>query len=420
MKKEYLSHIAEQEGVSASVLKKGLSEGTIVIMKNPLHKNCIPLGIGKGLKTKVNANIGTSQDYPSLANELKKLEVCIEAKADTVMDLSTGGDIDRIRKEIIKRSPLPVGTVPIYQAVAEVGKLEGLTSDVLFDVIERHCADGVDFMTVHCGVTRKVTESIRRRHPEGKARGKRVMDIVSRGGALLFAWMEAKKKENPLFEEYDRLLKILKKYDVVLSLGDGLRPGSIFDAGDAAQIGELKALGSLAQRARKAGVQVVIEGPGHVRIDKIVDQMKMEKKICKGAPFYILGPLPTDIGAGYDHITSAIGGALAASVGADYLCYVTPSEHLGLPTAEDVREGIMASRLAGHIGDIAKGVKGAIEKDLEMSKARKALNWKKQIEYALDPKKAKEYHDRLSSGRKDVCTMCGDFCAYKVSSKASK
>lgn len=405
MKKE-TPFIAKKEKVSAGYISRCISDGTIAVFNNPLHKKVIPCAVGKGLKTKVNANIGTSQDYPSLSNELKKLEVCIEAKADTVMDLSTGGNIDKVRKEIIKNSPLPLGTVPIYQAVAEAKGLQNLTADILFEVIEKQARDGVDFMTIHSGVTLAVTEKIKKK--------KRLMGIVSRGGAMLYSWMQKNKKENPLYEEYDRLLNILKKYNVVLSLGDGLRPGSIFDSGDEGQIGELKVLGKLAARARQKGVQVIIEGPGHVPINEIVGQMKLEKKICHGAPFYVLGPLPTDIGAGYDHITCAIGGAIAASAGADYLCYVTPSEHLGLPSVDDVREGVIASRIAAHIGDIAKGVPGAKERDLEMSKARKALNWGKQIALALDPVKAKQYHDKLSSKRKDVCTMCGDFCAMKV------
>lgn len=405
MKKE-IPFIAKTERSSQEYIGRSVSRGAIAVFNNPAHKGCAPCAVGKGLKTKVNANIGTSQDYPSLSNELKKLEVCVEAKADTVMDLSTGGNIDRVRKEIIKNSPLPVGTVPIYQAVAEAKGLQNLTADILFDTIEKHASDGVDFMTIHSGVNLAVSKVIQKK--------KRLMGIVSRGGAMLYAWMRRNKKENPLYEQFDRLLDILKKYGVVLSLGDGLRPGSIWDSGDAGQIGELKVLGGLARRARKKGVQVIIEGPGHVPINEIVDQMKLEKKLCNGAPFYVLGPLPTDIGAGYDHITCAIGGALAASAGADYLCYVTPSEHLGLPSVEDVREGIIASRIAAHIGDIAKGVPGAKEKDLEMSKARKALNWGKQIMLALDPVKAKKYHDKLSSKRKDVCTMCGDFCAMKV------
>jgi len=401
-----IKQIANDENVTQTLIEKGLKDGSIVIIKNPLHKNCRALGVGKGLRTKVNANIGSSQDFPSMETELKKLEVCHKYKADTVMDLSTGGNIDKIRDSIIKRSSIPVGTVPVYQAVIEAGGIDKLTAEKIFGVIEKHAASGVDFMTIHSGVTKKVADKIRKK--------KRLMRIVSRGGAMLFSWMEKHGRENPLFEQYDRLLDLLKKYSVVLSLGDGLRPGSIFDSGDFAQVAELRTLGKLAKRARDKGVQVIIEGPGHVPINEIAEQMNMEKKLCGGAPFYILGPLPTDIGAGYDHITGAIGGALAASVGADYLCYVTPSEHLGLPTIEDVKEGIMVSRLAAHIGDIAKRVKGARERDLAMSKARKALNWADQIKYALDPEKAAEYHKRLSRQRKDVCTMCGDFCAMKV------
>lgn len=414
MKYNSLQRISRDENIPISQIKKNLLDGTVVIPVNPIHKNVNVLGIGKGLRTKVNANIGTSQDFTSLDNELKKLNVCIEAKADTVMDLSTGGNIDKIRREIIKNSPLPIGTVPIYQAIIEAKDIKTLTANIIFDVIEKQAADGVDFMTIHSGVTKMVTEKIK----SISGRKKRLMDIVSRGGALLFKWMEELKKENPLYEEYDRLLDILKKYNVSLSLGDGLRPGSIFDAGDLAQIAELKVLGELAKRARKKGVQVFIEGPGHVPINKIVEQMQIEKKICDGAPFYVLGPLPTDIGAGYDHITAAIGGALAASVGADFLCYVTPSEHLGLPTVEDVREGVIVSRIAAHIGDIAKGVKSALKQDYEMSKARKALNWDKQIALAIDPKKARDFHISRSAKRNDVCTMCGDFCAMKMSSEA--
>ncbi len=398
--------VARAEKTPSSDVEKGLSVGSIVITKNPLHKNCVPLGIGKGLRTKVNANIGTSQDFPSIDNELKKLEVCVEAQADAVMDLSTGGDLDKIRGKIIKNSPLAVGTVPVYQAVIEAGGIQNLTSDIIFDVIEKQAQSGVDFMTIHSGVNLDIVKRLEKKQ--------RLMGIVSRGGALLFSWMKKNKKENPLFEEYDRLLAILKKYNVSLSLGDGLRPGSIFDSGDSAQLGELKTLGKLAKRAQKAGVGVIIEGPGHVPINEIEGQMKMEKKVCNGAPFYILGPLPTDIGAGYDHITAAIGGAIASAAGADFLCYVTPAEHLGLPGIDEVREGIIASRIAAHIGDIAKGVKGAKEQDLLMSKARKALDWKGQIRQAIDPKTAECMHKRLSSSRSDVCTMCGDFCAMKV------
>ncbi len=383
----------------------------VVVCRNPRHKGCKPVKIGRGQSTKVNANIGTSQGFNSLDKELKKLDVCVKAKADAVMDLSTAGDLDRIRAAIIKNSPLIVGTVPIYQAMVEAGSVKDLTAEHIFEAVEKHASGGVDFVTVHCGVNRRISEIVKKK--------KRVTGIVSRGGAFLFAWMQYHKKENPLFEQYDRLLYILKKYNVVLSLGDGLRPGSIHDSGDAAQIGELKVLGSLAERARQKGVQVIIEGPGHVPINQIVEQMKMEKKICGGAPFYVLGPLPTDIAAGYDHITSAIGGALAAAAGADFLCYVTPAEHLGLPTVEDVREGIIVSRIAAHIGDIAKRVPGTADRDMEMSKARKELNWKKQMMLSIDPEKfRKMYASRSPHNRKKVCTMCGKYCAMDVMDRA--
>jgi len=406
---KFLIQIAKKENISVDFLKKGIKNGTIVIFNNPLHKNVVPIAVGAGLSTKVNANIGTSQDYPKLSNELKKLEICIEAKSDTVMDLSTGGDIDKIRRKIIKNSPLPVGTVPIYQAVAEAKGLKNLEPDLLFDTIEKHASDGVDFVTIHSGVNLKIVELLKKK--------KRLMGIVSRGGSMIYSWMRQTGKENPLFEQFDRLLKILKRYNVALSLGDGLRPGSIFDAGDDAQITELKTLAKLAKIARKNGVQVIIEGPGHVPLNQIESQMKMQKKLCDGAPFYVLGPLPTDIGAGHDHIVCAIGGALAASFGADFLCYVTPSEHLGLPSKEDVREGIIATKIAAHIADIAKGVPSASERDLEMSKARKMLNWGKQLSLALDPVKAIYYHKKLSSQRKKECTMCGDYCAMKIFSE---
>lgn len=398
--------IARQEEVSVRHITEGLNKGTVVIFDNPRHKKTIPCAVGKGLKTKVNANIGTSQDYPSLDNELRKLEVCIETKADTVMDLSTGGNIDLIRRRIIENSPIPVGTVPIYQAVIEAKGLKNLTDTILFETIEKHASDGVDFMTIHSGVNLSIVETLKKH--------KRLVGIVSRGGAMIYAWMRQKKKENPLFEQFDRVIKILKKYNVALSLGDGLRPGSIFDAGDDAQITELKNLAKLARIARKNGVQVIIEGPGHVPLNQIQKQMHLEKKLCNGAPFYVLGPLPTDIGAGYDHIVCAIGGALAASSGADFLCYVTPSEHLGLPTIEDVREGIIATKIAAHIADITKGIPSALKWDKKMSKARKALNWAKQISLSIDPQKARQYHKKLSSQRKKVCTMCGDFCAMKI------
>ncbi|MFH1710040.1 MAG: phosphomethylpyrimidine synthase ThiC [bacterium] len=409
----FVGKIAELEGVTREKILKGLSSGEIVIPYNKIHSPLHPIAIGTGLRTKVNANIGTSKGFSDLSLELEKVEVCIKNKADAIMDLSVGGDLDETRQAIINASTLPVGTVPIYQAVIEASSIEKMTADIMFRAIEKHARSGVDFITVHCGVTRALVKRIR-----GK---KRIMDIVSRGGAFLYRWMIVKEKENPLYEQYDRLLEIAKKYGVTLSLGDGMRPGCIADAGDMLQMGELKVLGALAKRARRAGVQVIIEGPGHVPLDKIEEQIKIEKKICNKAPFYVLGPLPTDIAPGWDHLTSAIGGAIAAAAGADFLCYVTPSEHLGLPNLSDVKDGIIASRIAAHIGDIVKGVKGAREWDVKMSKARKALKWEEQIELAVDPVTAAEIRDMRSAREKsDTCTMCGEFCAMKVVSESKK
>lgn len=404
-KEDIIKRVAESEGVSATKLEKGLHSGKIAIFSNSRHRKCKPLAVGVGLSTKINANIGTSLDYPYLETELKKLKVCLEAKADTVMDLSTGGDIDKIRRGIIINSPLPVGTVPIYQAVIESGSILKLSADKLFEVIERHCADGVDFITVHCGVTKKVVNKLKKH--------KRLMGIVSRGGAMLACWIAKTGKENPLYEDYDRLLEIAKKYNVVLSLGDGLRPGCIADATDASQIAELKVLGSLAKRALKSGVQAIIEGPGHIPLNEIEKNIKLQKKICNGAPFYVLGPLPTDIAPGYDHITSAIGGALAGYYGADFLCYVTPSEHLGLPNLDEVREGVITSRIAAHIADIAKGLKDAKKWDLKMSTFRKKLNWQKQKELCIDPQKFSKIR-KSKTRHADVCSMCGEFCSMKM------
>ena len=407
---EAMRQIARDERRSPEEIRVGVAQGVISIPFNPLHKNCKPIGIGKGLKTKVNANIGTSADYPNVSDELKKLEASLDVKSDTVMDLSTGGDISAIRRSILMACPVPLGTVPIYQASLE----NKMTVDGMFEVVEEQAKDGVDFMTIHCGVTFETVGRLKK-HP-------RLMDVVSRGGALMMKWILENKEENPFYKYFDRLLEIARKYDITLSLGDGMRPGSIVDAGDQAQIQELIVLGDLTKRAWEGGVQVIVEGPGHVPFDQIESQIKMQKEICKGAPFYVLGPLPTDVAPGYDHITSAIGGTLAASAGADYLCYVTPTEHLGLPTAEDVREGVIASRIAAHCADIAKGIPGAKDWDVEMSKARKELNWGKQIQLAIDPEKARKIHEtrdsRLATG--DTCSMCGEFCAMKISSDVLK
>jgi len=405
-----MEQVARVEGFSPEEIRAGIAQGVIAIPFNPLHTNCKATGIGRGLRTKVNANIGTSADYPQIENELKKLNAALEVKADALMDLSTGGDITSIRKMILASCPLPFGTVPIYQAMVE----NRMTVDGMFEVVEEQAQDGVDFMTIHCGVT---FESIGRLKKQP-----RLMDVVSRGGALMMKWIIENREENPFYKYFDRLLEIALKYDVTLSLGDGMRPGSIVDAGDQAQFQELIILGDLTKRAWEAGVQVIIEGPGHVPFDQIESQIKMQKEICKGAPFYVLGPLPTDVAPGYDHITSAIGGTLAAAAGADFLCYVTPTEHLGLPTPEDVREGVIASRIAAHCADIAKGIRGAKDWDVEMSRARKELNWGKQIQLAIDPKKAREIHNKRTRNSRqvtgDTCSMCGEFCAMKVSSEA--
>lgn len=401
-----MAKVARDEGRQPAEIRAGVARGTIAIPFNPRHKNCRPVGIGQGLKTKVNANIGTSADYPRVKEELKKLKAALDAKTDAVMDLSTGGDIRAIRKQILKACPVPLGTVPIYQAMVD----RRMTAGGMFAVVEEQAKEGVDFMTIHCGVTRRSIEQLKK-HP-------RLMEVVSRGGAAMLKWIVGTGEENPFYEDYDWLLEIARAYDITLSLGDGMRPGSIIDAGDAAQIAELKILGDLTKRAWKAGVQVIIEGPGHVPYDQIAGQMKLEKKLCHGAPFYVLGPLPTDVAPGYDHLTAAIGGTLAAVSGADFLCYVTPTEHLGLPTPADVKEGVIASRIAGHCADIVKKIPGAREWDRKMSQARKALNWGKQIALAIDPEKAKAIHQRRKSHAKDVCSMCGEFCAMKISSAA--
>lgn len=407
-----MERVAEKEGLDAEFIRQGVAQGTIVIPANIKHDNLDPCGIGKGLRTKVNANFGTSPDYGNVDTELEKLQAAIEAKSDTVMDLSTGGDISAIRRAIIAASPLPLGTVPIYQvaieAITRQGAIVNMTADHFFAVIEEQAEDGVDFMTVHCGVTRRAIDLL-------KNQG-RTTDIVSRGGAFLTAWILHNGKENPLYEQYDRLLEIALKYDVTLSLGDGLRPGSIADASDRAQFEELLTLGELVDRAREAGVQVMVEGPGHVPLDQVVANIQMQKTICRGAPFYVLGPLVTDIAAGYDHIAGAIGGAIAAAVGADYLCYVTPSEHLSLPNAEEVREGVIGTRIAAHAADIVKGVKGAREWDLKMSSARKRFNWEEQISLSLDPVKARQVHMRFPSSG-NTCSMCGEYCAMAVVEK---
>lgn len=371
-----------------------------------------PAGIGFSLRTKVNVNLGTSADFPRLEDELKKVAISLRYGADAIMDLSTGGDLRRIRHRILSRSPIPLGTVPVYQAAIEAidrrGSIVKMTEDDLFAVIEAQAQDGVDFMTVHCGLTQKAIGRLRNQG--------RVADIVSRGGAFHLAWMLHHNKENPLYAGYDRLLDIARRYDITLSLGDGLRPGSILDATDRPQVEELLTLGELVKRAWEAGVQVMVEGPGHIPLDQVEMNVKLQKRVCHDAPFYVLGPLVTDIAPGYDHLVSAIGGAIAAAAGADFLCYVTPAEHLGLPTVDDVRDGLIASKIAAHAADIVKGVKGALERDLKLSRARKQLDWSAQQKLVIDPHKFAEIRKRRRS-RTKACSMCGEYCAMRIVSQ---
>jgi phosphomethylpyrimidine synthase len=409
--------VAAAEGLDPEALRDAVAAGHVVIPANPRHGSLLPRGIGRGLSVKVNANIGTSGLASDLAGELAKLDVALAAGVDAVMDLSTGGaaaGIDAARRAIVDRSTVPVGTVPIYQAAVEAretyGAMVEMTADDLFAAVEAHAADGVDFMTVHCGVNQAAVEALRA--------SARVADVVSRGGALTIAWMLRHRAENPLYEQFERLLEIARRHDVTLSLGDGMRPGSVADAGDAAQMHELITLGQLVLRARAAGVQVMVEGPGHVPIHQVQAQVQMAKTLCHGVPLYVLGPLVTDSAPGYDHITGAIGGAIAAWAGADFLCYVTPAEHLGLPTAEHVREGIIASRIAAHAAALARGSGSAWQSDISMSRARKALDWQAQLRQAIDPVRAQQMRCALNPSETPACSMCGDLCAMDIVSRA--
>ncbi|MFA5089418.1 MAG: phosphomethylpyrimidine synthase ThiC [Candidatus Omnitrophota bacterium] len=408
-----MRRIAVREGLETGVVLEGVKEGRVVILNNLKHKVKRPCGIGHGLSTKINANIGTSTDKQSLHKELKKLCIAVKYGADTVMDLSVGEDIALIRRKILAHSPIPVGTVPVYEIAVRAKKERGdlLKFDIndILDVLESQAKDGVDFFTIHAGVTRKSIGCL-------KHKG-RVLGIVSRGGAILSRWIACHKKENPFYEYFDRILDIAYRYDITLSLGDGLRPGSILDANDQAQISELKILGALAKQARKHKVQVIIEGPGHVPMNKIKENVVLEKRICHGAPFYVLGPLVTDVAAGYDHINASIGGAIAASEGADFLCYVTPAEHLRHPSLEDVREGVIASRISAHAADIVKRRKKSIGWDAAMSDARRTRDWKKQVDLGIDKDKARDYRGSSRPRLSDVCTMCGEYCSIKMNEK---
>lgn len=408
---------AANEQLPVATLMAGVAAGTIAITKNRHHDFDKVIAIGKGTTTKINANIGSSKDYPELDRELQKLCVAVKAGADTIMDLSMGGDVNAIRREILANCPVPLGTVPIYQAVAEAVERDKksigeMTVDHMLKVIQTQAEDGVDFMTLHCGINRQVVERLKNQ--------KRLLGVVSRGGSFLLQWMTENNRENPLFEQFDDLLAILKEHEVTLSLGDGIRPGCLADATDRNQVQELIHLGELTERAWAAGVQVIIEGPGHMPLDQIQANVLLQKKLCKSAPFYVLGPLVTDIAPGYDHITGAIGGAIAAAAGADYLCYVTPAEHLKLPSVDDVREGVIASKIAAHAADIVKGAPGAFDKDIEMATRRNRLDWKGQIEMSIDPDKARRFRDDGDTYTGDACSMCGSYCAIKVFQRSER
>jgi len=401
---------AELDGVAAEQIRSGLAAGTIVLPANRHRERGRPAAIGEGLHTKVNANIGTSGDYPDLAKELEKLAAAEEAGADTVMDLSTGGDLTAIRQTIIEHARVPLGTVPIYdvgtRALREDGTIRAMTADGILSTVRAHAEQGVDFVTLHCGVTREVVDSL--------VRARRVCGMVSRGGTFLAEWIRFHRQENPLYERFDEVLDMAREHDVTLSLGDGMRPGALADAFDAPQVHELVVLGELAERARRVGVQVMIEGPGHVPLDQVAAQVRLEKELCRGAPFYVLGPLVTDIAPGYDHITAAIGGAVAAAAGADFLCYVTPAEHLGLPSVEHVRQGVIATRIAAHAGDIAKAIPGAADRDRELSRRRRRRDWPGQLELCLDRKLASALREQAQPLDDETCSMCGELCVFKI------
>ncbi len=414
---EIFTNCADREGVSPEFLMAGVARGVIAIPKNKNHNFANITAFGEGLTTKVNANIGSSKDHQGVEQELHKLCVSLKAGTDAVMDLSMGGDLNEVRREILKSCPIPLGTVPIYQAVAEAVEINKqaigeVSVERIFDTIRQQAEDGVDFMTIHCGLTRNTVERLRGHQ--------RRMGVVSRGGSFIIEWMAHNQKENPFYEHFDELMAILREHEVTLSLGDGVRPGCLADATDGGQLQELLHLGELTQRAWDAGVQVIVEGPGHMPMDQIEANVMLQKRICHGAPFYVLGPLVTDIAPGYDHITGAIGGAIAARAGADFLCYVTPAEHLKLPSIDDVREGVIASKIAAHAADICKGAPGGMKRDIAMADCRNNLDWKGQIELSIDPEKARRFREDGGTYKGDACSMCGSYCAIKVYQKATR
>lgn len=402
-----MKRVAEKERKTPEEIRARVAAGTIAIPANINHKNLDPEGVGTGLRTKVNVNLGISGDLIDPEVELEKVRVALELGAEGIMDLSNHGKTQEFRKQLLEMAPVMIGTVPMYDAIGYLEKaLISITPQDFLDVVRRHAEDGVDFVTIHAGMNRRVIESF-------KETG-RLMNIVSRGGSLIFAWMEATGNENPFYEYYDDVLEILHEYDVTISIGDAMRPGCGYDATDAGQIAELIEIGKLTKRAWDAGVQVMVEGPGHMAIDEIAANMKLQKRLCHDAPFYVLGPLVTDIAPGYDHITAAIGGAVAASSGADFLCYVTPAEHLRLPNVNDVREGLVATKIAAHAADIAKGIPGARDRDNRMSDARRRFDWEEMFDLALDPVKPREYFESAPPTNEESCTMCGKMCAVRT------
>ncbi len=406
-----LRQVATREGIDAEALRQGVADGTIAVVRNT-QRDFAPLAIGAKTRIKINANIGTSSSRASIDEEMEKMQVAVRHGCDAVMDLSTAGDLAAIRKALIEQCPVAIGTVPLYE-MADFAKrhkksILELTSDEMFAIVEEHCAQGVDFLTLHCGVT---LQTVARFREVGRLAG-----AVSRGGTIMMEWIHRNRKENPLFEHYDRLLEILARYDVAVSLGDGFRPGALCDASDRVQIEELTVLGELVKRARARNVTSFVEGPGHVPLNQVVANIQIEKTLCDNAPFYVLGPLVTDVSPGYDHIAAAIGGAVAGMAGADFLCYVTPAEHLRLPSVDDVREGVIASRIAAHAADVARGLPGAIEWDNAISKAKMELDWERILSLCVDPEKARRYRQSLPpAGDDSLCSMCGQYCAVKRS-----
>jgi len=401
-----MEEVAGKEQMDVQELMNYMAKGQVIIPCNKRHTAIEPNGIGQALKTKINVNLGISRDCKDMDVEIEKVNNAVKMGAESIMDLSSYGDTRTFRKRLTKECPAIIGTVPIYDAVVYYHKpLKDITAKEWLDVVRMHAEDGVDFMTIHCGINKETADKFKR--------NKRLMNIVSRGGSIIFAWMEMTGEENPFYQYYDEILDICQEYDITMSLGDACRPGCLKDASDISQIEELLTLGELTKRAWEKNVQVMVEGPGHMPLDQIEANVRIQKSICQGAPFYVLGPLVTDVAPGYDHITSAIGGAIAAAYGVSFLCYVTPAEHLRLPNLEDVKEGIIATRIAAHAADIAKGIKGAAEWDHEMSQARKNLDWEQMFALSMDPEKARRYREEAKPEKEDTCSMCGNFCAVK-------